>query len=174
MQTKHFYDEPSHLVSSSLEALTLTNPALGLDKENKIIYRRPTTADLKTPKVSVVSGGGSGHEPAFAGYVGRGMLTASVAGTIFASPSAEQVRRCVSRHIETSKGVFLVVMNYTGDALNFGMAAESAKAAGINTEFFAVNDDAGVGRSKGGKVGRRGISGGILVLKIVGALADAG
>lgn len=159
---------------ASLRGSTLANPALALDAENKIVYRRPTASDLKSPKVSIVSGGGSGHEPAFAGYVGQGLLTASVAGTIFASPSAEQIRRCVREHVETEKGVFMIMLNYTGDVLNFGMAAEKAKAAGIKTEFFAINDDVGVGRTKGGKVGRRGIAGGILVLKAVGALADAG
>jgi dihydroxyacetone kinase len=121
-----------------------------------------------------VSGGGSGHEPAFAGFVGKGMLTASVAGTIFASPSAEQVRRAVMERIETSKGVLIIIVNYTGDVLNFGMAAEKAKAAGIVTEFLAIGDDVGVGKAKGGKVGRRGIGGAILVLKIVGALAETG
>ncbi|KZZ94580.1 dihydroxyacetone kinase [Ascosphaera apis ARSEF 7405] len=174
MQTKHFYNDPTHLVVASLRGSTLANPALALDAENKIVYRRPTASDLKSPKVSIVSGGGSGHEPAFAGYVGQGLLTASVAGTIFASPSAEQIRRCVREHVETEKGVFMIMLNYTGDVLNFGMAAEKAKAAGIKTEFFAINDDVGVGRTKGGKVGRRGIAGGILVLKAVGALADAG
>lgn len=124
--------------------------------------------------MSIVSGGGAGHEPAFAGLVGKGMLTASVAGTIFASPSAEQVRRALMRHVETSAGVLVMVMKYTGDVLNFGMAAETARAAGIKAEFYSVGDDVGVGRSKGGKVGRRGIAGGIMTLKIAGALAEAG
>lgn len=101
-------------------------------------------------------------------------MTASVAGTIFASPSAEQVRRAAMECVNTEKGVLIIMMNYTGDVLNFGMAAEKAKAAGIKTEFFAIGDDVGVGRTKGGKVGRRGIGGGILVLKIVGALAETG
>ena len=76
--------------------------------------------------------------------------------------------------VENDKGVLIIPMNYTGDVLNFGMATEKARAAGIQTEFFAANDDAGVGKKKGGKVGRRGIAGGILVLKMVGALAEAG
>lgn len=76
--------------------------------------------------------------------------------------------------VETEKGVLIIPNNYTGDVLNFGMAAEKLKAAGVKTEFFAINDDVGVGRQKGAKVGRRGIGGGILVLKIVGALAEAG
>ena len=106
--------------------------------------------------------------------MGKGLLTAGVAGTIFASPSAEQVRRAVLTRVPTEKGVLVVTMNYTGDVLNFGMAAEKAKAGGVKTEFYAIGDDVGVGRAKGGKVGRRGIGGGILVLKAAGAAADLG
>lgn len=76
--------------------------------------------------------------------------------------------------VETEKGVLIIPMNYTGDVLNFGMATAKAKAAGLKAEFFAISDDVGVGRKKGGKVGRRGIGGGILVLKIAGALAESG
>lgn len=159
------------MVLTALNSLTLTNPSLAFDRENKIVFRRP---DRSSPsKVSIISGGGSGHEPAFAGFVGKGLLTAAAAGTIFASPSAEQVRRAVNR-VASDKGVLIIPMNYTGDVLNFGMAAEKATAAGIKTEFYAIADDVGVGRTKGGKVGRRGIGGGILVLKMVGALAEAG
>lgn len=172
MQIKHFFDDATLLVHSALNSLTITNPSLAFDKENKIIYRRPTK-DAET-KVSIISGGGSGHEPGFAGFVGKGLLTASVAGTIFASPSAEQVRRAVLTRVPTEKGVLVITMNYTGDVLNFGMAAEKAKAGGVATEFYAIGDDVGVGRAKGGKVGRRGIGGGILVLKMCGALAEAG
>ncbi|KAK2744361.1 hypothetical protein FQN57_004255 [Myotisia sp. PD_48] len=174
MQTKHFFSDPTHLVNSALHSLTLTNPSLAFDKPNKIIYRRPSQNASAEPKVSIISGGGSGHEPAFAGFVGKGLLTASVAGSIFASPSAEQVRRAVMDRIENSKGVLVITMNYTGDVMNFGMAVEKAKAAGIQSEFFAIGDDVGVGRKKGGKVGRRGIGGGILVLKVIGALAESG
>ncbi|KAL1966848.1 hypothetical protein VTN77DRAFT_3813 [Rasamsonia byssochlamydoides] len=172
MQTKHFFSDPNKLVLSALHSLTLTNPSLAFDPEYKIIFRRPD--DSTKSKVAVISGGGSGHEPAFAGYVGKGLLTASVAGSIFASPSAEQVRKAAMERVDSDKGVLIITMNYTGDVLNFGMAAEKAKAAGIKTEFFAIGDDVGVGRKKGGKVGRRGIGGGILVLKIVGALAETG
>ena len=77
-------------------------------------------------------------------------------------------------YIDNEDGVLIIPMNYTGDVLNFGMATEKARAAGIQTEFFAINDDAGVGKKKGGKVGRRGIAGGILILKMVGALAEEG
>ena len=174
MQIKHFFHDPNHLVNTALHSLTITNPSLAFDAPNKIIYRRPTKENDSSAKVSIISGGGSGHEPGFAGFVGKGLLTASVAGTIFASPSAEQVRRAVLTRVPTEKGVLVITMNYTGDVLNFGMAAEKAKAGGVDTEFFATADDAGVGRNKGGKVGRRGIAGGILVLKCVGALAEMG
>jgi triose/dihydroxyacetone kinase / FAD-AMP lyase (cyclizing) len=174
MQTKHFIHDPTLLVNTALHSLTITNPSLAFESSNKIIYRRPTKDGSASPKVSIISGGGSGHEPAFAGFVGKGLLTASVAGTIFASPSAEQVRRAILNRVSTEKGVLVITMNYTGDVLNFGMAAEKAKAAGIQTEFFAIADDVGVGREKGGKVGRRGIGGGVLVLKMCGALAELG
>ncbi|KAJ5433001.1 Dihydroxyacetone kinase 1 [Penicillium daleae] len=173
MQTKHFFSDPNHLVLTALNSLTLTNPSLALDTQNKIIFRRPD-ASRRPGKVSIITGGGSGHEPAFAGFVGKGFCDASVAGTIFASPSAEQIRRAAIDRVATDAGVLILPNNYTGDVLNFGMAAEKCRAAGIRTEFFAINDDVGVGREKGGKVGRRGIAGGVLILKMTGALAEAG
>jgi dihydroxyacetone kinase len=106
--------------------------------------------------------------------VGQGMLSAAVAGTIFASPSAEQIRTAITSRVDTSKGVLVTVMNYTGDVLNFGMAVEKAKAAGLDVEMVVVGDDVGVGRAKAGKVGRRGIAGTVLVHKISGALASLG
>lgn len=139
------------------------------DIKNKIIYRKNGAS-----QVSIVSGGGSGHEPSFASFVGAGLLSGAVAGTIFASPSAEQIRRCILHRIQKDKGVLVIVMNYTGDVLNFGMAVEKARAAGIDADMVVVGDDAGVGRAKGGKVGRRGIAGTVLVQKIAGALAAKG
>ncbi|KAH7008320.1 Dak1 domain-containing protein [Ilyonectria destructans] len=172
MSAKHFINDPTHLVTSALRSLTLTNPSIALDVDNKIIYRRPSPN--ATQQVSIISGGGSGHEPSFAGMVGQGMLSAAVAGTIFASPSAEQIRAAITSRVDTSKGVLVIVMNYTGDVLNFGMAVEKAKAAGLACEMVVVGDDVGVGRAKAGKVGRRGIAGTVLVLKIAGALAALG
>lgn len=102
------------------------------------------------------------------------MLSGAVSGTIFASPSAEQVRRCILKRVDSRQGVLVVVMNYTGDVLNFGMAVEKAKASGKKVEMVVMGDDAGVERSKGGKVGRRGIAGTVLVQKISGALAATG
>ncbi|KAF3401363.1 Dihydroxyacetone kinase 1 [Talaromyces pinophilus] len=172
MTAKHFFSDASSLVIEALRALTITNPSLAFDEENKIIFRRPETYNKSN--VAVISGGGSGHEPAFAGYVGKGFLTAAVAGTIFASPSAEQISRCTIERLDTEKGVLIIPMNYTGDVLHFGMAAEKTKAAGRPAEFYAIGDDVGVGRARGGKVGRRGLAGGILVMKIASALAETG
>lgn len=174
MAAKHFYNDPTVLVNSALESLTLTNPSVALDAKNKIIYRRPSPSSSKTAQVSIISGGGSGHEPSFGGFVGDGLLSASVAGSIFASPSAEQVRAAITSRVDTERGVLVTVMNYTGDILNFGIAVEKAKAAGVAAEMVVVGDDVGVGRAKGGKVGRRGIAGTVLVHKIAGALAAQG
>ncbi|ROW11690.1 hypothetical protein VPNG_05561 [Cytospora leucostoma] len=169
---KHFINDPAHLVNTALEAITYTNPSLALDKTNKVIYRRPT--HNASSQVSLVSGGGSGHEPSFSSMVGKGLLSAAVAGTIFASPSAEQIRTAIMSRVDHDKGVLVTVMNYTGDVLNFGMAVEKAHAAGRKVEMVVVGDDVGVGRAKGGKVGRRGIAGTVLVHKISGALAAQG
>ncbi|KAI0197240.1 Dak1 domain-containing protein [Xylaria flabelliformis] len=170
MSAKHFINDPTVLVDTALQSLSITNPSVALDAANKIVYRRPGHAS----QVSIISGGGSGHEPSFGAFVGSGLLSAAVAGTIFASPSAEQVRKAITSRVDTDKGVLVTVMNYTGDILNFGMAVEKAKAAGLKVEMVVVGDDAGVGREKGGKVGRRGIAGTVLVHKIAGALAAQG
>ncbi|KAL2257214.1 hypothetical protein VTK26DRAFT_508 [Humicola hyalothermophila] len=183
MSTKHFLpSDPSHLVPNSLRSLTLLNPGLALDAANKVVYRRPGYG-APNQKVSIVSGGGSGHEPSFAGMVGPGLLSAAVAGTIFASPSAEQVRAAIMARVDHGGGggagdggggVLVTVMNYTGDVLNFGVGVEKARAAGVRVEMVVVGDDVGVGRARGGKVGRRGIAGTVLVHKISGALAAQG
>lgn len=100
MSAKHFINDPTHLVNSALHSLTLTNPSIALDSDNKIVYRRPSDANAQ---VSIISGGGSGHEPSFAGMVGEGMLSAAVAGTIFASPSAEQIRTAITSRVDASR-----------------------------------------------------------------------
>ncbi|KAL8736015.1 MAG: hypothetical protein Q9166_000577 [cf. Caloplaca sp. 2 TL-2023] len=171
---KHYFNDPSNAVLLGLRGVTLTNPSLLLDEKNKIVYRHPSS--VASPKnVSVVCGGGSGHEPGFCAFVGQGALTACVAGTIFASPSAQQVRTCLSQRLPAdTQGIVVVVTNYTGDVLNFGMGIEKARAMGKKVEMVVVADDVGVGRAKGGKVGRRGLSGTALVVKICGALAEAG
>jgi dihydroxyacetone kinase len=173
MQAKHFLPDSDTLLSSSLYANTLLNPSVALDPVSKTIYRRPNYP----AQVELLTGGGSGHEPAFTGYVGAGILSATVAGTIFASPSAKQVQGALSLlNSEDSKrkGTLVIVMNYTGDVLNFGLGVEKARAKGDKVDFVIVGDDCGVGRKAGGKVGRRGIAGTVLVVKIAGALAQAG
>ncbi|KAI1074125.1 dihydroxyacetone kinase [Whalleya microplaca] len=172
MSTRHFINDPTQLVNSALQSLTFTNPSLALDVENKVIYRRPNKA--VPTQVSLISGGGSGHEPSFGAFVGSGLLSAAVAGTIFASPSTEQIRKAITSRVEHDRGVLVTVMNYTGDVLNFGVAVEKAKAIGLDVEMVVVGDDVGVGRERGGKVGRRGIAGTVLVHKISGALAAQG
>ncbi|CAG9996356.1 unnamed protein product [Clonostachys byssicola] len=179
MSTKHFINDPAYLVESALRAVTVTNPGVGLDAANKILYTRPGLIPQQQ-KVHLISGGGSGHEPSFAGMVGPGLLSAAVAGTIFASPSAQQIRTAIIGRVphqsksDPDSGVLVIVMNYTGDVLNFGVAIEAARAEGTNVQMVVVGDDVAVGRSHAGKVGRRGIAGTVLVHKLSGALASMG
>lgn len=123
-------------------------------------------------KVGIVSGGGSGHEPAHAGYVGKGMLDAAVAGEVFTSPTPDQLLEAV-KAVDGGSGVFLIIKNYTGDVLNFEMAAELAEAEGIQVESVIINDDVAVEDSDA-TTGRRGIAGTVLVHKITGAMAEKG
>lgn len=182
MATTNLFSDPTRLVDSALRAVTLTNPAAGLDATNKIVYLRPGY-ERPQQRVSVVSGGGSGHEPSFSSMVGRGLLSAAVAGTIFASPNSEQIRVTIMARVENNGlaekddpkgGILVIVMNYTGDMLNFGVAVETARAAGARVELVTVGDDVAVGRSRAGKVGRRGLVGTVLVHKIAGSLAARG
>lgn len=124
-------------------------------------------------QVTLVSGGGSGHEPGFASYVGEGGLAASVCGHVFASPSSSQVLAAIKK-AQSPHGTLVIIMNYTGDCLNFGLAVERAKACGIKVDLIAVCDDIAVGRSQGGKVGRRGLAATALAIKLAGALASNG
>ncbi|RFU30628.1 hypothetical protein B7463_g5719, partial [Scytalidium lignicola] len=172
MHTKHFFSDPNQLVISALKSFVITNPSLAFDQEDKIIFRR--SGAVPQSRVSIISGGGSGHEPAFAGLVGKGLLTASVAGTIFASPSSRQICKAALECVDTGMGVLIITMNYTGDMLNFGLAAEKARLTGKKVKFLSVGDDVGVGRLKSGSVGRRGICGTVLTVKIAGALAETG
>ena len=123
-------------------------------------------------KVALISGGGSGHEPTHGGYVGPGMLDAACAGAVFTSPTPDQMLEA-SKAVDGGAGVFYVVKNYTGDVLNFEMAAELAEAEGIQTDYVIVNDDVSVEDSTY-TTGRRGIAGTMFVHKIAGAAADDG
>lgn len=123
-------------------------------------------------KVALVSGGGSGHEPSHGGYIGRGMLDGAVAGAVFTSPTPDQVYEAV-KAVDGGSGVLLVIKNYTGDIMNFEMAAEMAEADGIKVAKVVVNDDVAVENSTW-TTGRRGIAGTVFVHKIAGAKAEAG
>ncbi|KAH6915961.1 dihydroxyacetone kinase 1 [Coprinopsis sp. MPI-PUGE-AT-0042] len=173
IQSKHLLNSPDNLVLESLSGLCDVNPQLGLDVDNKIVFLR----EQNKSKVTLVCGGGSGHEPAHASYVGQGMLTAAVCGSVFASPNASQVRRGIDI-VDSEKGTIIIVKNYTGDILNFGLAKEQYAAShpekAENVRFVIVGDDVAVGKTQGHIVGRRGLAGTVLVYKIAGALAEAG
>ncbi|MDR1377182.1 MAG: dihydroxyacetone kinase subunit DhaK, partial [Synergistaceae bacterium] len=126
----------------------------------------------KGSKVGLVSGGGSGHEPSHAGYVGEGMLDAAVAGNVFASPSPDRVLKGIQA-ADSGKGVLLIVKNYSGDIMNFDMARELAEAEGITVDSVVVKDDVAVPDSTY-STGRRGIAGTVFVHKIAGAKAEKG
>ncbi len=126
----------------------------------------------KEGRAALVSGGGSGHEPAHAGYVGTGMLDAAVPGAVFTSPTPDQVYEAI-KAVATDQGVLLIIKNYTGDVMNFEMAADMARDEGITVEQVIVNDDVAVDGSLY-TVGRRGVAGTVFVHKITGAKAEAG
>ena len=129
-------------------------------------------ANKKEGKVALISGGGSGHEPAHGGYVGEGMLDAAVAGAVFTSPTPDQVYEGI-KAIATDAGVLMVIKNYTGDVMNFEMAADMARDEGIKVAQVVVNDDVAVKDSLY-TVGRRGVAGTVFVHKIAGAMAETG
>ena len=126
----------------------------------------------KEGKVALISGGGSGHEPAHGGYVGEGMLDAAVDGAVFTSPTPDQIYEGI-KAIATDAGVLMVIKNYTGDVMNFEMAREMAEMEGIKIEQVITNDDVAVDGSLY-TVGRRGVAGTVFVHKIAGALAETG
>lgn len=153
-----------------LEGLVLAYPnELKLLEGTSVIVRQDAPVQNK---VGVISGGGSGHEPAHAGYVGKGMLDAAVCGEVFTSPTPDQIFEAI-KAVNSGKGVFLVIKNYTGDVMNFEMAAELAEAEGIPVESVIVNDDVAVEDSTY-TTGRRGIAGTVFVHKIAGAKAEQG
>ena len=136
--------------------------------EGNIVVR----AQKKQGKVALVSGGGSGHEPAHGGYVGEGMLDCAVAGSVFTSPTPDQIYEGI-KAVATEAGVLAIVKNYTGDVLNFEMAIDMAKEEGVHADYVIVNDDVAVKDSLY-TTGRRGVAGTIFVHKIAGARAEEG
>lgn len=168
---KKLVNRPEDIVREMLEGIAALSPATAVLSEENIIVQ----AGLPEPnarQVAIISGGGSGHEPAHAGYVGRGMLTAAVAGDVFTSPSADAVLAAILA-VSGPAGALLIVKNYTGDRLNFGLAAEMARAEGIPVEVVVVADDAAL-RETVPPERRRGIAGTVLVHKLAGAAAAQG
>ncbi|MGZ9720264.1 dihydroxyacetone kinase subunit DhaK [Rhizobium miluonense] len=167
---KHFFNRRETIVTEALDGLLLTSSAGRLARldtfpEIKVILR----ADWDKSKVAIISGGGAGHEPSHAGFVGKGMLTAAVSGEIFASPSVDAVLTAI-RAVTGPKGALLIVKNYTGDRLNFGLAAEKARAEGFDVEMVIVADDIAIP----GINQPRGVAGTLFVHKIAGYHAEAG
>lgn len=167
---KKIINQPEDVVQEMVAGIAAAYPdAVKQIPDTSVIVR--TDAPV-SGKVGIVSGGGSGHEPAHAGYVGKGMLDAAVSGSVFTSPTPDQVFEAI-KATDSGNGVFLVVKNYTGDVINFEMAAELAEAEGIAVEHVVVSDDVAVEDSSF-TTGRRGIAGTVLVHKVVGALAEKG
>ncbi|XP_030826264.1 triokinase/FMN cyclase isoform X1 [Camarhynchus parvulus] len=161
----------SGCADDALAGVVACNPGLRLLQGHRVVLRDDLQAIRG--RVALLSGGGSGHEPAHAGYVGKGMLTGVVAGTMFASPSVGSILAAIRAVAQAgAAGILLIVKNYTGDRLNFGMALERARAEGTDVRMVVVGDDCAF--TKPGKAGRRGICGTILIHKVAGALAEAG
>jgi phosphoenolpyruvate---glycerone phosphotransferase subunit DhaK len=167
---KKLINDPQHVVAEALLGIEAARPDLRVDHANRIIYRRDAP---KAGKVGLVSGGGSGHEPLHGGFVGPGMLDAACAGQIFTSPTPDQMLEA-TRGVDSGAGVLHIVKNYTGDVMNFEMAAELAAAeTGIAVESVVVNDDVAVQDSLY-TAGRRGVGVTVLLEKLVGAAAEEG
>ena len=168
---KKLINEPLNVVREMLEGAVCFDPDLALLPDENVVVRRDLPVPAKR-SVALLSGGGSGHEPAHAGYVGAGMLTAAVAGDVFTSPSSDAVLAGLNA-VGGPAGVLLIVKNYTGDRLNFGLAAEMATANGIPTEVVIVADDVALRHTVEDRR-RRGVAGTVLIHKIAGAAAARG
>jgi len=164
---KKIINSPDKVVSEMLEGMEKAHKSLRYVRELEVITRRE-----KSDKVGLVSGGGSGHEPSHAGYVGKGMLDSAVAGNVFASPSPDRILKGIEE-ANSGKGVLLVIKNYSGDIMNFEMAKDLAVMDGIEVDSVVVRDDVAVPDSTY-STGRRGIAGTVFIHKIAGARAEAG
>ncbi|MFW6719586.1 dihydroxyacetone kinase subunit DhaK [Streptomyces sp. MAR4 CNY-716] len=160
---------PETVVPDALRGMAAAHPDLTVDVENRVVVRRDAPV---TDKVGLVSGGGSGHEPLHGGFVGRGMLDAACAGEVFTSPVPDQMTRAAAA-VDAGRGVLFIVKNYTGDVLNFDMAADLAQDEGIQVAKVLVDDDVAVTDSLY-TAGRRGVGATLFVEKIAGAAAEEG
>lgn len=168
---KKIINDPSNVVSEMVDGLVRAYPQYltQIDGTEAVVR---TNKDSMKGKVGLVSGGGSGHEPAHAGYVGQGMLSAAVCGQVFTSPTPDQIYEAI-KAVDQGQGVFCIVKNYSGDVMNFDMAKDLAEADGIDVKSVVVDDDIAVKDSLYTQ-GRRGVAGTVFVHKILGAAADQG
>ncbi len=167
---KKLINDPGSVLADSLKGVAAAHPELNVDHVNRIIYRGTPT---RAGKVALISGGGSGHEPLHGGFVGVGMLDAACAGEVFTSPTPDQMQEA-TKVADSGAGVLHIVKNYTGDVMNFEMAAELAEAeTGVRVRSVVTNDDVAVQDSTW-TAGRRGVGVTVLLEKIVGAAAEEG
>lgn len=166
---KKIINEPSNILEEMLEGFAYANSDIvNRLAETSVLYKKAK----ESGKVALVSGGGSGHEPSHAGFVGKGMLAAAVCGEVFTSPTPDQVFEGI-KVADQGAGVLLIIKNYTGDIMNFEMAAELAEIEGIKVEKLVVDDDIAVEDSMY-TAGKRGVAGTVIVHKILGAAAESG
>ncbi|XP_076773339.1 triokinase/FMN cyclase isoform X3 [Arvicanthis niloticus] len=171
MISKKMVNSVEGCADDALTGVVASNPDLQLLQGHRVALR--SDLDSLKGRVALLSGGGSGHEPAHAGFIGKGMLTGVIAGSVFASPPVGSILAAIRAVAQAgTAGTLLIVKNYTGDRLNFGLAMEQAKAEGISVEMVVVEDDSAFTVLK--KTGRRGLCGTILIHKVAGALAEEG
>lgn len=168
---KKFINLPEDVVEEMLQGLAVLHPGSARLAGHKVMIRANVN-ETRNHQVALLSGGGSGHEPAHAGYIGDGMLSGAVLGEVFTSPSSDSVFAGI-KAVAGKPGALLVVKNYTGDRLNFGLAAEMARAEGIPVEMVIVDDDVAL-KGKGKAAGARGLAGTVLIHKLLGAAAREG
>lgn len=166
---KKIINNPDNVVDEMVHGIAKASPEkLQILEDSTVVARKNFTEG----KVGLISGGGSGHEPSHAGYVGEGMLDCAVCGEVFTSPTPDQVLKAIEA-ANTGAGVFMVVKNYTGDVMNFEMAKDIAEMNDIKVDYIVVNDDVAVEDSLY-TAGRRGVAGTVFFHKILGAMAEEG
>ncbi len=167
---KKFINHPQNLIEEMLEGFVKAHPdkVRRLETERVLVRKDAPVSG----KVGIVTGGGSGHKPAFIGYLGKGLVDAVAVGDIFSAPPVSRVYEAI-KAVHSGRGVLLCLGNYSGDVMNFGMAKEFAESEGIPVESIIVNDDV-ASSPKGKEENRRGVAGEVVLWKVVGALAEEG
>jgi len=164
---KKIINKPDDVVEEMIQGVLVSHPNLARLEGYNVLVRADAKEFQQKNIVALISGGGSGHEPSHAGFIGDGMLSAAVLGAVFSSPSPQQVYQAI-KHVTGPSGALLIVKNYTGDRLNFGLAQEMARADGLKVEIVIVDDDVAL------KTSKRGLAGTVLVHKVAGAMANSG